>query len=194
MPRSRINVRELQVPLRDQYIRDPGSAPVVLRAVSGSADLSDPLHCSVHPDGAPGSSFRSGAHPAVGGTGDVPCSGDLLLSALAACQEITLRMVAASMGIELETLEITVEGDWDPRGTLAMGKQFPIGITAIRCHTKVVVGGDEQGERADRLLRSAERYCVVLNTLRNGVEVNSTFDLGKAHAGDRLRAASQPCR
>lgn len=184
MPRSRVNVRELQVPLRDQYARDPASAPVVLRAASDSADLSDPLHCSVHADGAPESSFRSGAHPAVGGAGDVPCSGDLLVSALAACQEITLRMVAASMGIELEALEVTVEGDWDPRGTLAMGKQFPIGLTGIRCHTKVVIAGDEKGERADRLLRSAERYCVVLSTLRNGVEVNSTFELGTAHADD----------
>jgi uncharacterized OsmC-like protein len=184
MPRSRVNVRELQVPLRDQYTRDPASAPVVLRAASDSMDLSDPLHCSVHADGAVESSFRSGAHPAVGGAGDVPCSGDLLLSALAACQEITLRMVAASMGIELEALEVTVEGDWDPRGTLAMGKQFPIGLTGIRCHTKVAIAGDGQGERADRLLRSAERYCVVLSTLRNGVEVNSTFELGQARADE----------
>ena len=161
------------------------SAPVVLRAVSGNADLSDPLHCSVRADGAPQSSFRSGAHPAVGGTGDVPCSGDLLLSALAACQEITLRMVAANMGIELEALEVTVEGDWDPRGTLAMGKEFPIGLSGIRCHTKVLIAEDAQGDRADRLLRSAERYCVVLSTLRNGVEVNSTFEVGKADSDDR---------
>ena len=182
MPRSRVNVRELQVPIREQYTKDPGSAPVVLRVASGSSDLSDPLHCSVRPDGAPEVEFRSGAHPAVGGDGDVACSGDLLLSALAACQEVTLRMVAANMGIELESLEVTVEGDWDPRGTLAMGREFPVGLTAIRCHTKVVVGGDELGDRADRLLRSAERYCVVLSTLRGGVEVDSTFELGKAGA------------
>jgi uncharacterized OsmC-like protein len=180
MPRSTVNVRELQVPIREQYTKDPDSAPVVLRAVSGSSDLADPLHCSVRPDGAPETGFRSGAHPAVGGAGDVPCSGDLLLSALAACQEITLRMVAANMGIDLEALEVTVEGDWDPRGTLAMGKQFPVGFTAIRCHTKVVISGDERGERAGRLLQSAERYCVVLSTLRNGVDVNSTFELSQA--------------
>jgi uncharacterized OsmC-like protein len=185
MPRPTVNVRELQAPLRERYAQDPGSAPVVLRVVSGGADLSDPLHCAVRPDGAPGTSFRSGAHPAVGGTGDVPCSGDLLLSALAACQEVTLRMVAASMGIELESLEVTVEGDWDPRGTLAMGKQFPVGLTGIRCHTKAVIAGDERGERAARLLRSAERYCVVLSTLRNGVPVDSTFELGSANSGGR---------
>ena len=83
--------------------------------------------------------FRSGAHPAVGGEGDAPCSADVLLAALAACQEITTRMVAANMGIALEELEVTVEGDWDPRGTLAMGREFPVGLTAVRAHTRVVV-------------------------------------------------------
>jgi uncharacterized OsmC-like protein len=38
---------------------------------------------------------------------------------------------------------------------------------------------DVKGERADRLLRSAEKYCVVLNTLRNGVAVESDFSLRK---------------
>jgi uncharacterized OsmC-like protein len=37
----------------------------------------------------------------AGGEGDLACSGDLLLASLAACQEITQRMVAAAMGIEL---------------------------------------------------------------------------------------------
>ena len=86
-------------------------------------------------------------------------------------------MVAANMGIDLEELDISVEADWDPRGTLAMGKEFPIGITAIRSHTRVVVRGDEREERAARLLRSAERYCVILQTLQAGIPVESTFSL-----------------
>jgi uncharacterized OsmC-like protein len=177
MPKSRVDVRALQAPIRERYGEDPGSAAVVLRVCGGTSDLTDPLHCAVVPDSVPEAILRAGAHPAVGGDGDVPCSGDLLLAALAACQETTVRMVAANMGIDLEGLEVSVEGDWDPRGTLAMGKDFPIGITAIRAHTRVVVRGDERGERAERLLRSAERYCVVLATLREGVAVESTFAL-----------------
>lgn len=89
----------------------------------------------------------------MGGEGDVACSGDLLIGALAACQETTIRMVAANMGIELESLRIEVEADWDARGTLAMGA-FPIGLTGIRCRTSVRVPDDVQGEWAERLLRS----------------------------------------
>ena len=180
MPTSRVDIRARQAPLRQRYADAPEAAPQVLRVRGGTSDLADPLHCVVTPDSVPDASLRSGAHPAVGGDGDVPCSADLLLAALAACQETTVRMVAANMGIDLEELEVTVEGDWDPRGTLAMGRQFPIGLTAVRAHTRVVVRGDERGERAERLLRSAERYCVVLSTLREGVPVEATFSLESA--------------
>jgi uncharacterized OsmC-like protein len=171
-----VNVRELQAPIRERYKQDPQSATIRLRVASGQSDLSDPLHCAAVPESAPQVVWNSGAHPAVGGKGDVPCSGDLLLGALAACQETTLRMVAANMGIELESLQVEIEADWDARGTLAMGN-YPIGLTAIRCQTRVKVPGDVKGERAERLLRSAEKYCVVLNTLRGGVPVASGFSL-----------------
>jgi uncharacterized OsmC-like protein len=58
-----------------------------------------------------------------------------------------------------------------------MGREFPAGLTTIRCMTRVRVAGDVDRKRAERLLRSAERYCVVLNTLRGGVEVTSTSEL-----------------
>ena len=177
MPSSTVDIRARQAPIRQAYTDDPGSAPRTLRVRGGSSDLADPLHVAITPDSVPGITFRSGAHPAVGGDADAPCSADLLLAALAACQEVTLRMVAANMGIDLEELEVTAEGDWDPRGTLAMGREFPVGLTAVRAHTRVVIAGDERGERADRLLRSAERYCVILSTLREGVPVESTFAL-----------------
>lgn len=129
-----INVRDLQTPIRQRYKDDPAAAQVRLKVRSTQADLGDPLQCAARADSTPEISWRSGAHPAVGGTGDVPCSGDLLLGALAACQETT----------------------------------------------RVTVPEDVRGERADRLLRSAEKYCVVLNTLRNGVPVEWAFSLKQA--------------
>jgi uncharacterized OsmC-like protein len=168
------NLRQTQDAIRERYTRDPDSATVVLTVHSAESDLGDPLHCAI----TPGRDvvWRSGAHAAVGGVDDAPCSGDVLLGALAACQEITLRMVAANMGIRIESLTVTVEADWDPRGTLAM-RDFPIGLTAVRCKTEVTVEDDGKSDRSERLLRSAERYCVVLNTLRDGVPVDATFEL-----------------
>ena len=86
-------------------------------------------------------------------------------------------MVAAAMGIELEALEVEAIGDMDLRGTLGMDRTVTVGFTSIRCESRVTVKGDGRPERAKRLLENAERYCVVLNTLRGGVAVESSFEL-----------------
>src|SRR5579859_5344376 len=111
-----MNLRELQAPIKRRYEEDPEAARITMTVRSGPSDLSDPLHVAIVPDAAPGVTWASGAHPGVGGTGDVPCSGDLLMGALAACQEVTVRMVAAAMGIEIEELEVKATGTVDLRG------------------------------------------------------------------------------
>ena len=179
-----MDIKALQRPLRERYAADPEHAPVTLTVRSASSDQGDPLHCAISPDSVPAARWESGAHEAVGGEGDAACSADLLLASLAACQEVTLRMVAANQGIELEHVDVVVEGDWDPRGTLAMGREFPVGLTSIRCRTSVRVAGDVDEDRAARFLRSAERYCVVLSTLRDAPPVESEFLLtSEAGAG-----------
>lgn len=173
-----MTLREVQAPIKRRYADRPEEARITMTARSAPSDLSDPLHCAVAPDAVPGLEWRSGAHPGVGGAGDVPCSGDLLMGALAACQEVTLRMVAASMGVELEALEVEVSGQADLRGTLGLSREVPVGVSDIRCTTRVKVKDGTNPERARRLLENAERYCVVLSTLRSGVPVESEFKLG----------------
>jgi uncharacterized OsmC-like protein len=174
---SQLNLRDAQAPLKTRYREDPASGIIVLKVRSGDSDLSDPLHCEVAPDSAPELVWRSGAHPGTGGVGDVPCSADILLGALVACQEITLRMVAAAMGIELESVEVEATGTLDLRGTMAVSRDAKVGMESIRCSTNVVVKDDGRPDRAQRLLENAERYCVVLDTLRSGVPVESSFSI-----------------
>ena len=177
MTTTSINLRELQAPIKARYTDDPSAARITLRVKSNASNLADPLHCAISPEAAPDVIWCSGAHPGVGGVGDVPCSGDLLLGALAACQEVTLRMVAAAMGIQIESLEVEAIGDLDLRGTLGMDREAPVGFSSIRCESRVKIKDDGRPDRARRLLENAERYCVVLNTLRSGVPVQSSFEL-----------------
>ena len=51
------------------------------------------------------------------------------------------------------------------RGTLAVSREAPVGYTALRVLVDLDVDATED-QRA-RLLRSAERYCVVSQTLKN---------------------------
>jgi hypothetical protein len=121
----------------------------------GSADLADSLHGAVSPGWVSVVVFRSGAHPAVGGDGDVPCSAYLAPAAPAACQETAVRMVAGNVGTDLEGLEVPV-GREGPARHAGHGQRVPIGHTAVRALARVVVRVDERGERAERLLRRAE--------------------------------------
>ena len=172
-----MNLRDLQAPFKRRYEQDPEAAQITMTVRSAPSDLTDPLHCAIAPDAVPGLTWRSGAHPGVGGAGDVACSGDLLMGALAACQEVTLRMVAAAMGVQLEAVEVEVSGRADLRGTLAMSRDVSVGVTSITCTTRVKLQDGTNPDRARRLLENAERYCVVLNTLRSGVPVDSHFRL-----------------
>jgi uncharacterized OsmC-like protein len=121
--------------------------------------------------------IHSGLHRAAGGAGDTRCSGDILASALAICEESTLRSVAANMGIELESVHVDVRIHWDFRGTMGVDRDVPVGATGIEMRTEVKVKEGVDPEQAKRLLASAERYCSTLQTLRHGVEVSTDFAL-----------------
>ena len=115
------------------------------------------------------------AHPAVGGYDDAACSGDLLIASYAACQEITLRLVAAAMGIDLVRVDLTVEGEWDVRGTLGVDRETPVGYTNI--HTTINVVTDAPPEKVQKLLERYERYCVVGATLRTPPELSTSYSI-----------------
>ena len=172
-----IDLRSVQAPLKERYRSDPASALVVTAAHSAPSDLEDPRHCAVTPTEFSHVTIRSGLHPAAGGAGDTPCSGDILASALAICEESTLRSVAANMGVELESVHVDVRIHWDFRGTMGVDRDVPVGATGIEMRTEVKVKDGVDPERAKRLLSSAERYCSTLQTLRHGVEVFTEFAL-----------------
>jgi uncharacterized OsmC-like protein len=166
-------LRERQAPLKQRYQEDPESGKIVMSVRSITAG-NDPTRCTIATTDADGkvlASWDAAAHPMAGGDGELPCSGDLLLASLAACQEITVRMVASAMGIELQELEVVVEGDMDFRGTMGIDPETPVGFTAIR--SRVRLAADVPEERLAKLAARAEKYCVVGATLREGTTLTT---------------------
>jgi hypothetical protein len=113
-----MDLKSLQKPLKEKYRADPSASRTTLKA-SGSQSAA-PVACSVDIGRAV---YEAEAHTGVGGPGTAACSGDLLLGALAACAQITCQMVAAAMGVPVERIEVTVEGDLDLRGTLGLSRR-----------------------------------------------------------------------
>lgn len=176
-------LREKQKPLKDKYRSDPSSALVTL---SSSGSLDQGLSCSL----ATASQAKkiAGLHPAAGGPGfDASgelCSGDMLLESLVACFGVTVRAVATSMGIPIEGGSVTCHGDLDFRGTLGIkgpdGEAVPVGFKSIRLIVRLEVG-DEHKDSVEKLIQLSERYCVVLQTIKQGVSVETKLGhVGKA--------------
>lgn len=167
-------LRALQAPLKQRYRDEPASAVVTLRA---SGDATDAVSCKVETGRT---IVEAGLHPATGGTGSLACSGDMLLEALVACAGVTLRAVATAIGVSLRRARVTAEGDVDFRGTLGVSKDVPVGFRDIRLRFDVDTDADA-AQRAT-LLHLTERYCVVLQTLRNPPQVAATLDAEAAGA------------
>jgi uncharacterized OsmC-like protein len=165
-------LRERQAPLKARYESDPESAKLTI-TVRSSTESDLPTRSQISTEAGGGVNWDIGAHPFAGGEGDLACSGDLLLASLAACQEITLRMVAAAMGITLEKVEVEVHGDMDFRGTMGVDPETPVGFQRIR--TEIRVTADAPEDRLQRLAQRAEKYCVVASTLRQSPEMELSF-------------------
>jgi uncharacterized OsmC-like protein len=164
-------LRAVQQPLKEAYRQDPRQAVVTLRARGRLGE--EEVSCSV----ATGQALAvAGLHPASGGDGSLACSGDMLLQALVACAGVTLRAVATSLEIPVAGGTISAEGDLDFRGTLGVGKDAPVGFTAIRLSFDLDTGASQ--EQIATLLRLTERYCVVFQTLAHPVPVTAAIAAG----------------
>jgi uncharacterized OsmC-like protein len=163
-----MDLKSLQKPLKERYRADASASRIRLKA-RGSQSAA-PVACSVDIGRAV---YEAQAHAGVGGPGTGACSGDLLLGALAACAQITCQMVAAAMQIEVEGIEVAVEGDLDLRGTLGISKDAAVGFETIRLRFDIEAPGATP-EQVRALREKTEQYCVVMQTLRRppGIEVS----------------------
>ena len=157
-------LRSLQAPLKAQYRERPETALITLRA---EGRVGENMTCKIETEKA---RVEAGLHPATGGDGQSACSADMLLEALVGCAGVTLRAVAAALGISLRNATIRAEGDLDFRGTLGVSKDVPVGFKQIRL--KVDLDTDAREEQVATLLRLTERYCVVYQTLSKPAQIS----------------------
>lgn len=174
-------LRSRQRSLVSRYRRHPSAARVRDQARTG-ADAAgdeaplDPLHTRVELGSGHSVAVPVAVHRAVGGLSDLSVPGDILCAALASCADSSLRVVANALEVELRSLSVEAVGEVDVRGALYVSPDVPVGFQ--RFHLKVFVRaarGTDPG-RLERVLASAERSCVVLQTLRCGVPVSVEYD------------------
>jgi hypothetical protein len=114
---SQPRVFEIQIPLRQRYKAEPKEALVIDRARAFGNDPDDPFHSMVMPMPQCGIAVPVGVHRAIGGLHDAPTPGDILCAALAACQDLSVRMVATSSASRLSP------SMWKSPGTSMSGER-----------------------------------------------------------------------
>jgi len=166
-------LRKDQGALRNRYRVDAPEEAFVTDTASSVAKAGEsPMWGSVQ-IGAPG--FRVavpvGVHHAVGGRHDLPVPGDILCAALVACVDSTIRIISNNLRIPLESLDVDVQADCDVRGTLLVDPSVRVGFNTMRVRVKAVPGPGVSPKQVEGLVQLAEQCCVVLQTVKNGVDV-----------------------
>jgi uncharacterized OsmC-like protein len=169
---DRDELRRVQSPLKDRYKEDADAAMITLHA---SGELgSEEVSCSVETGRA---MVEAGLHPASGGDGSLACSGDMLLQALVACAGVTLRSVATNRGVAVSGA-VRAEGDLDFRGTMGVDRDTAVGFTDIRLSFELE--SDAAPEDLDAIVKTTERYCVVLQTLTRSPNLSVSYTPAEA--------------
>ncbi len=150
-------LREQQAQCKAVYAANPAAALQTLTAEI-HVDFEN-LACQVV---TPTFLTPAGLHPAGGGDGSFACPVEIMLAGLATCAGTTLSAVATSMKLDIQTARIRAEGDLDFRGTLAVDRASPVGLTALRLAFDLQT--EEPEEKIQKLLELTHRYCVVHRT------------------------------
>jgi len=111
------------------------------------------------------------------GQNTAPAPGEIVLSGLGGCLAVGITAVATWKQVKLTKLEIFLEGDignsaaWGADG--ALDKQpTEMGFQAVR--VKVNVEGDAPREVLDEIVRQANVYSPVANSIRNPIPFDIT--------------------
>lgn len=116
--------------------------------------------------------------PHLFGQDTAPAPGEVALSALGGCLAVGITAVATWKQVKLSKLELFLEGDiGNPAAWGAGGAQMQpaqMGFQQIR--VKVDVEGDATREELDEIVRQANFYSPVANTMRNPIP----FSIGLA--------------
>jgi len=151
---------------RQGWTEQPETAHITIQASSRLAGVT-----GARPTRMGEAVVLSDSAPGLAGHGLGPTAPEMLLGALASCLVHTYVIQAVVMGLELEGVQVDVEGRLDMRPAIGMEVSPPSPIQPIeyRAHLEVSGATDEQ---IQALHAAVEQTCPVLLTLRQPVQIS----------------------
>ena len=108
----------------------------------------------------------------LGGTDTAANPVEYALAALGSCQVITYQFWAAKLGIPLDAITVTVDGDLDLHGFFGFADVRP-GFTDVRI--VVDLQGPASAQRYEQLRQQVDAHCPVLDLFRNPTPTTTTL-------------------
>ena len=104
------------------------------------------------------------------GSNIAPNAVEMVLAALGSCLSVGFAYSAAGMGINLQSLELNIEGDLDVHGFLGLSKEIRPGYKNIR--VAIRLKSDASGEKIKELFDHVIETSPVTDIIRNPVPVD----------------------
>ena len=106
----------------------------------------------------------------IGGKDEGASPVELILAALATCQEISYKAYATALDIPLEKVSVKLTGELNLRGFLGIDKNTRPGYQNIKGSVDLV--SSASSEQLEKLKDIVDQHCPVLDILTNGVQVS----------------------
>ena len=104
------------------------------------------------------------------GTDKGPKPSELVLAALAACQETTWRIFGESMGVQINGISVELRGKQDLRGFMAIDSNIPAGFQEIE--GEVTIDSPATIKELSQLKALVDSHCPVLDDLTRPLQVS----------------------
>jgi uncharacterized OsmC-like protein len=105
----------------------------------------------------------------MGSTNRGPRPSEILLAALAACHEVTYRLYADALDIDLRNISVSVTGVSDARGFFDVEEGVAAGFSEV--YGEINIESDASEADLERLREAVNRHCPVLDDLRKPLKV-----------------------
>ncbi|MCW4465640.1 OsmC family protein [Glutamicibacter sp. MNS18] len=136
--------------------------------------------------GSVASTIKAGKHsfqvdePAPLAGDDIAASPvEYALGALASCQIVVYRLYAQQLGIQVDDISITANGDLDVHGLFGANDAVRPGFSDVQLEVQIT--GPEALERYEELQRVVDERCPVLDIFKNPVPVQATVTVTSAN-------------
>lgn len=94
------------------------------------------------------------------------------LGALISCQVVVYRLYAHNLGLTIDELEVSAEGDLDVRGLFGADESVRPGFSAVRVTVKVT--GPDSDKQYQELQKTVDAHCPVFDIFTNPTPIDVT--------------------